>query len=220
MGAILRRRTRVRYDPDHMTRPEQRNSLLPLQHLLPAALRRLCTPSRCVKGELLFRQGRKPERMFYVTSGEVVLQRPGSRGDHAVLQRARQGFVAEASLQSSKYHCDAVVAVSGIVVSVPIEPIKQELLADSAFAMRWIGMLNHELMRLRLQCERLSIKGVRNRLLHLIETEGQGGRLALGAGLKSMAAELGVTHEALYRTVAALEDEGLLRRDGGQIGIC
>lgn len=202
-----------------MKRPDERNSLLPLQDLLPVTLRRLCTRSRCAKGDLLFRQGRKPEHMFYVACGEVVLRRPGSHGENVVLQRARQGFVAEASLQSSRYHCDAVVTVSGDVVSLPIEPIKQALLADPAFAMRWIGMLNHELVRLRLRCERLSIKGVRHRLLHLIDTEGQGGRLPLGAGLKLMASELGVTHEALYRTVAGLEKQGVLRREDGQIGI-
>ncbi len=202
-----------------MADPDPRNSLLPLQALLPAALRRLCTPSDCRKGELLFRQGKRPERMFYVAGGEVTLQRPGSNGENVILQRARQGFVAEASLQSSRYHCDAVVTVSGTVVCLPIESIKQALLSDSAFAMRWIGMLNRELMHLRLRCERLSIAGVRHRLLHLIDTEGKGGRLRLGAGLKSIAAELGVTHEALYRTVAELERRGLLRREDGHIGI-
>ncbi|OGA94842.1 MAG: hypothetical protein A3G27_01080 [Betaproteobacteria bacterium RIFCSPLOWO2_12_FULL_66_14] len=202
-----------------MKQPDQRNSLLPLQSLLPAVLRRLCTQSRSVKGDMLFRQGTRPERMFYVAGGEVVLQRPGSHGENVVLQRVRQGFVGEASLQSSRYHCDAVVTVSGAVVSLPVDSIKQALLSDSAFAMRWIGMLNQEMKRLRAQCERLSIKGVRHRLLHLIETEGQGGRLPLGAGLKSMAAELGVTHEALYRTVAELEKRGLLIREDGQIGI-
>jgi len=219
MDSILRPRNLLRYDPDHMKQPDPRNSLLPLQALLPAALRPLCTQSRCAKGHLLFRRGKKPERMFYVAGGEVVLQRPGAHGENVVLQRARQGFVAEASLQSSKYHCDAVATVSGDLVSIPIGPIKQALLVDPAFAMRWIGMLNRELVRLRLQCERLSIKGVRDRLLHLIETEGQEGTLPLGTGLKSMASELGVTHEALYRTVAELEKKGLLRREDGHIGI-
>lgn len=155
--------------------------------------------------------------MFFVASGEVVLRRLGSQGEVVVLQRARQGFVAEASLQSSRYHCDAVVTVSGDVVGIPIEAVKQSLVSDPAFAMRWIGMLNLELVRLRLQCERLSIKGVRARLLHLMETEGQRGSLPIGAGLKSMASELGVSHEALYRTVAELEKQGRLRREGGQL---
>jgi CRP-like cAMP-binding protein len=217
MHRILRSHRRARYDPNHMTGPDQRNSLLPLQTLLPAALRRLCTPVDCTKGDLLFRQGKRPERMVYVARGEVVLQRPGSHGEIVVLQRTRQGFVAESSLQSSRYHCDAVVTVSGALVGLPIEPIKQALLDDPAFAMRWIGMLNQEMKRLRAHCERLAIKGVRDRLLHLIETEGQVGRLPLGAGLKSMALELGVSHEALYRTVAELEKRGLLRRENGQL---
>jgi len=172
-----------------------------------------------MKGERLFPQGKKPKQMFYVSSGEVVLQRLGTQGENLVLQRARQCFVAEASLQSSSYHCDAMVTVSGELVAIPLELVRHALLTDPAFAMRWMGMLNKELKRLRAQCERLSLKGVRDRLLHLIESEGLSGRLPLGAGLKSIALELGVTHEALYRTVAEMEKKGVLRREDGQIFI-
>lgn len=188
-----------------------------LQALLPETLRSLCAWLPCTKGERLFAQGKKPEQMFYVASGEVVLQRLGTQGEALVLQRARQCFIAEASLQSSSYHCDAMVTVSGELVAIPIASLRQALLLDPAFAMRWMVMLNTELKRLRAQCERLSLKGVRDRLLHLIESEGTGGRLPLGAGLKSLALELGVTHEALYRTVAALEKKGELRREDGQL---
>jgi CRP-like cAMP-binding protein len=154
-----------------------------------------------------------------VISGEVVLLRSGAQGEHIVLQRVRRGFVAEASLQSANYHCDAIVTVAGDFIVVPIAPIRQALLTDSAFAIRWIGMLNQEVKRLRGQCERLSLKGVRDRLLHLIESEGQSGSLSLGTGLKSIALELGVTHEALYRTVAGLEKQKILLRENGQIRV-
>jgi CRP-like cAMP-binding protein len=217
MGKILRYAVFIRYDFDHMKSTDKYPLPLALQELLPAALQSLCTRLPCVKGERLFPQGKKPDQMFYVASGEVVLQRAGAQGENVVLQRARQSFVAEASLQSSTYHCEAVMTVSGELISMPIEPIRQVLLTDPAFAMRWMGMLNKELKRLRAQCERLSIKGVRNRLLHLIESEGQCGRLPLGAGLKSIALELGVTHEALYRSVAEMEKQGVLRREDGQI---
>ena len=53
--------------------------------------------------------------------------------------------------------------------------------------------------------------------MHLIESEGNKGQLAMGSGLKSLAAELGVTHEALYRTVADLEHSGILVRDAGKL---
>ena len=150
--------------------------------------------------------------MFYVTRGEVVLQRLGRQGASVVLQRTRRGFIGEASLDSARYHCDAVVTMSGETVAIPIVAVKQALSADSGFAGRWIAMLNQEVKRLRAQCERLSLKGVKERLLHLIEAEGSEGRLPLGGGLKSMASELGVTHEALYRAVAELEKKGALRR--------
>lgn len=162
---------------------------------------------------------KKPQRMFYVASGEVVLQRVGVQGSSLVLQRVRQGLVAEASLQSPHYHCDAVVTSPADLVAIPIEPLRQALVSDPAFAMRWIAMLNQELKRLRSQCERLSLRGVADRLLHLIETEGERGRLPLQAGLKSVAAELGVSHEALYRTVAELEKQGVLERAEGQLRI-
>lgn len=184
----------------------------PLRKLLPLEVQALCGSSPCARGDLLYRQGKKPTHMLYVTRGEVVLQRLGRQGDSVVLQRTRRGFVGEASLDSARYHCDAIVTASGEVVAIPIESIKQALAADSAFASRWIAMLNQEVKRLRAQCERLSMRGVKERLLHLIETEGGDGRLPLGSGLKSMASELGVTHEALYRAVAELEKKGVLRR--------
>lgn len=183
-----------------------------LQVLLPANLQMQCTNQSCVKGERLFDQGQRPERMFYVCNGEAVLQRGGLHGDSLVLQRVRQGFISEASLQSDCYHCEGMVTASGDLVSIPISAIKLELLDNPEFAMRWVAMLNTELKRLRAQCERLSLKSVKDRLLHLMETEGEEGKLALGTGLKSIAAELSVSHEALYRTVAELEKQGILYR--------
>jgi CRP-like cAMP-binding protein len=155
--------------------------------------------------------------MFYICDGEAVLQRVGLHGASLVLQRVRQGFISEASLQSDSYHCEGVITASGDLVCIPISAIKQELLTNPEFAMRWVAMLNKELKRLRAQCERLSLKSVKDRLLHLIETEGENGKLALGSGLKSIAAELSVSHEALYRTVAELEKGDAIYRNSDYI---
>jgi CRP/FNR family transcriptional regulator, dissimilatory nitrate respiration regulator len=187
---------------------------LPIQliSLLSAELQQQCVSQKCSKGERLFEQGQQPERMFYICNGEAVLQRVGLHGASLVLQRVRQGFISEASLQSDSYHCEAAMTASGDLVCIPISAIKLELLTNPEFAMRWVAMLNKELKRLRAQCERLSLKSVKDRLLHLIETEGEEGKLALGTGLKSIAAELSVSHEALYRTVADLEKQNVLYR--------
>lgn len=183
-----------------------------LADLLPPALQRVCSTAPVRRGDRLFAARAQPRQLFYVAQGEVVLQRLASQGEHVVLQRVRQGFVAEASLAASHYHCEARVTCAGAVVAIPMDALKQALASEPSFAIGWIAMLNQEVKRLRAQCERLALKGVAERLLHLIETEGRGGHLSLEAGLKSVAAELGVTHEALYRTVAKLEQQGRLHR--------
>jgi CRP/FNR family transcriptional regulator, dissimilatory nitrate respiration regulator len=167
--------------------------------------------------EKVFLTGDKPEWMFYVVSGEITLERTGLQGEPVILQRTHQGFVSEASLKSAKYHCDAIAIVDTNVVKIPIRDLSAELERDPAFASRWIGMLNGEVRRLRLHCERLSMKSVKDRVLHLINTEGQNGSYAASTGLKSLAGELGVTHEALYRTLAALEKSQIISRVDGAL---
>ncbi len=74
-------------------------------------------------------------------------------------------------------------------------------------------MLSTELRALRLQNERLSLKRVQDRIIHLLQTEGKNGGYELSTSLKQLARELGVTHEALYRGIATLEANGKLIRD-------
>ena len=190
-----------------------------LRDLLPVELQSAATHRLAKRGDQLFKQRGKPVQMFFVAEGEVVLQRMGIQGETVVLQRVQHGFVAEASLQSPRYHCEAVMTSPGSIFAIPIDGLRNGLLSDSLFAARWINMLNQELKRLRTQCERLSLVGVKDRVLHLIETEGKDGRLMLRASLKSIAAEIGVTHEALYRTLAAMEKQGLLQRSDVELRI-
>lgn len=186
-----------------------------LSALLPAELHALCSPLACGKGERLFETGKRPAFMYFVMHGEVTLERLGINGESVILQRTRRGFVGEASLQSARYHCDAWAVVESTLVRIPIHELRTAMECDPEFAMRWIAMLNREIKRLRLQCERLSLNGVRSRLIHLIEAEGTQGAYPMGSGLKSIAKELGVTHEALYRCVSGMEKNGTLLRAGG-----
>ncbi len=188
-----------------------------LAELLPAGLCARCETTQFAKGARLFELAQRPQYMYFVESGEVVLERLGAQGEVVVLQRTRHGFVGEASLQSARYHCDARAVVASVITRIPVRDIRAALEQDPSFAMRWVGMLNREVRRLRMQCERLSLRRLQDRLLHLVETEGLNGRYPLGAGLKSLAGELGVTHEALYRCVADLEKKNLLRRNDAHL---
>lgn len=188
-----------------------------LKDLLSEEIQILCKITTIKKGTLLFQTGKKPELMFFVLNGEVTLERISNDGNPVVLQRTRHGFVSEASLQSSKYHCDGRVVADSEIIQIPLHVLAEALNTDSAFAGRWIRMLNQEVKRLRLQCERLSMKSVKDRVLHLIHTEGKNGQYQVHTGLKSLAGELGVTHEALYRTLAALEKSCEIKREDGYL---
>ncbi len=190
-----------------------------LAQLLPSHLHALCVSGPVARGTCLFETGRLPVAMFFVSTGEVVLERLGEDGEMVVLQRTRHGLIGEASLQVPRYHCDARVTVDAQITHLPRLPLLHALTVDTAFAVRWIAMLNREVRRLRQQCERLSLNTVQARLLHLLRTEGGPEGVSLGAGLKSLAPELGVTHEALYRCVAQLERQGQLRRQAGRLWV-
>ena len=195
------------YDLDHMELyiPEL------LKELLPKGLLGQCHAHHFEKGDYLFHQGEKPEYMFFVVSGEAVLTRTSSHGEPTTLQRCKGGFVSEASLLTDAYHCDAIVTNSGQAITLPIKSLR-DALTDSKFSMKWVQLLSKEIMRLRTQSERLGLKDIRSKLIHLIETEGKQGVLTLQSDFKSMASEIGVTHEALYRAIASLEKEGLLEK--------
>ena len=186
-----------------------------LSTLLPVKIHELCVGAGYKKHEWLFSTGKKPQWMFYVIAGEVTLERTGLQGEPVVLQRTRLGFVSEASLKTAKYHCDALAVTYTHVIKVPIKELAAALERDPEFASRWIEMLNSEVKRLRLHCERLSMNAVKDRVLHLINTEGQSGKYRVSTGLKSLAGELGVTHEALYRTLAVLEKSKVISREDG-----
>ena len=186
-----------------------------LEQLLPAGLHSQCEAEVCTAGTALFLTGEQPKWMFFVSAGEVVLERHGVDGQQACLQRCQSGFVGEASLTSSRYHCDGRTTLSTQVTKVPIQVLRQALKNDAAFAERWIDMLSREVRKLRLQNERLSLPKVQDRLLHLIETEGTDGRYALTFSVKDLAKQLAVTHEALYRAITRLVELGRIERGHG-----
>jgi CRP/FNR family transcriptional regulator, dissimilatory nitrate respiration regulator len=79
-----------------------------------------------------------------------------------------------------------------------------------------MARLAREVRKSRAQCERLSLRSAPERIVHYIEAEGSDGRLELRQTKKAWAAELGMTHEALYRALAALVRAG--RVDAQQRG--
>lgn len=184
----------------------------------PAALRPRAAPVSCDSGATIFRTGSPTHSVFYVESGAVRLLRYGRQGEEVVLHDARPGeFFAEASLDSARYHCDAVASQPSELLRVPADSLRELLNLDSDFARQWIALLARQLRGVRTRVERLSLKSAAERVRHLLVSEGRGPRreVVLDGTLKDLARNLGLTHEVLYRTLAAMEREGIIERGDG-----
>lgn len=181
---------------------------------LPAA-----APARdLAPGQALFRQGDPASAIFAVTQGRLRLVRHTVEDRKVVLHTARPGeLLAEAALFSARYHCDAVADVASRVRVLAKPELLAAFRANSEAALRFMGVLAREIMTLRTRLELRSIRSARERLLaHLVIAGGQSRLARLDGSLMDLAAELGMTHETLYRTLADLEAEGILERvDGG-----
>ncbi|MFW6020964.1 MAG: Crp/Fnr family transcriptional regulator [Guyparkeria sp.] len=184
---------------------------------VPASLREQAVDRRVVAGERLARQGEAPAAMFFVLAGEVRLLRRSPAGRETIMQRVQGGFVAEASLDATCYHCDLVAGVAGRVLAFPRRAFDAVLAEDARFNRAWIAHLSRELRQARARNERLACPTAAERIRHAIMTEGDGGGLILDQPRKEWAAELGLTHEALYRALRRLRDAGAIREDGLRI---
>jgi CRP-like cAMP-binding protein len=167
-------------------------------------------------GATLFRRGAKPQAMYVVLGGELRLVRGTARGAEIVLQRAHAGFLAEASLDQPAYHCDAIASVQSEILAIPL-PLFRSALAHKDFRQAWMAHLARELRNVRAIAERASLRTARERIIHYVETEGLGGAFTLTQSKKDWAAELGLTHEALYRELARMQRRGELVMAGRKL---
>ncbi|MEQ1711005.1 MAG: Crp/Fnr family transcriptional regulator [Hyphomicrobium sp.] len=185
------------------------SATVPLIGTLPDRYRQGVALRQVTKGEPIFRRGDKPRYMLAVLSGEVRLVRSSPHGGEVIFQRARRGLLAEASLDQPRYHCDAVAAEDSELIAVPRNAFRDALTVD-VFRDRWTTHLLQELRRVRAHAERLSLHKARDRIVHYIEAEGENGSVVLNQSKKDWAAELALTHEALYRALANMEANGEL----------
>ena len=99
----------------------------------------------------------------------------------------------------------------------PEAAFREALNGAPAFRDAWMAQLAREVRMLRARCERLSLHGAEARILHALESEGTAGTLTLAQSRKAWAAELGLTHEALYRALARMQAADTLDLDGARV---
>ena len=193
---------------------------MPAKDWLPAAVRSAAVDRKLKAGEPLFHLGDKTSGLYEVVSGRVRMTRVDRTGHETVLYESGAGETfAEASLFSPAYHCDAIASTDAVVRVYPKSAVLDAFAKDPKAVQAFTATLAHQVMGLRTRLEQRNIRSARERLRHYLALNvGADGRtVTLRGTVKDLAAELGLTHEALYRTLAALERAGAIRRSKGKI---
>jgi CRP-like cAMP-binding protein len=156
-------------------------------------------------GRSLFHRRDPVKEMHFVLTGSIHLVRYQSDGSVLILQRAGPGSIlAEASLYSEIYHCDAVAFGAAETRAFTKASFKKLLAKSPEFSDVWASYLAQELQSARLRSEILSLKTVAGRLDAWISWNG-GGSPEKGEW-KLVANQIGVSPEALYREIAKRRD--------------
>ena len=172
------------------------------------------------KGEVLFRSGQSVSKLYLVLSGEIHLVRSLSHGSTLTIQRAlADSILAEASVFAQSYHCDAVAQCNSRLLCYNRQKVQQQLRSQPDFAESLSVQLSGEILSLRTKLELANIQSADERLLTWIKLQlpPQTNILTIDRSFKSVASELGLAHETLYRSLKQLEDLKVIQRQPGTI---
>jgi CRP/FNR family transcriptional regulator, dissimilatory nitrate respiration regulator len=188
------------YDRDHMTRNTFAFAAgLPYRRKVLEA------------SEALFLKGHRATNLFYVEQGSVRLMRTLEDGRAAVMHVARAcEWIAESSVFSEVYHCDAFAEVQTKLLSVSKSSLLKQFRADPEKCMQFAEMLAGQLRALRGAHEMVRIRRADERLMRWLQLQASGEppTLRIQGTWTQVADELAMTREALYRALSHLRKSG------------
>ena len=150
---------------------------------------------------VVFHRDAPVRHLYIVETGQVELVRHSENGGTLVLQRATdQSVLAEASLYAQRYHCDAVVADTAHLRQFSRRTVLDALATDRNLMHLWGSYLAAAIQNARHRAELLARRSVAERLDGWLAMHGE--QMPAKGHWKSIATEIGVSPEALYREIA------------------
>lgn len=173
------------------------------------------------RGEVLFKMGQPVHNVIFVLKGQVKAVRTDPEGTECVMLRAGMGeFFAESSLITMSYACDGIAMKPSRLALMPVDAVQTAMSSEGAFAGAMFGLIAAQARKQCSRQERLRLKKARDRVIHYLACETPpGGQVELKVPMKEWACELGLEPETLYRTLADLQSEGRVSRDGKRLGL-
>jgi CRP-like cAMP-binding protein len=185
------------------------------KHWLSTSIQCSAIKRRLVAEQSLFREGQQSCALYEIVSGRVKLAQIDGTGREVVLGFACAGdTIGEASLFSGSYRCDATAVTQTVVRIYKKSDVLVELQGNPKVALGFMARLAHRVIELRTRLERQHMKSARDRVRHYLaaHADAEGRTVILPGTVKDLAAEIGLSHEALYRTLSALAADGQIAR--------
>jgi CRP-like cAMP-binding protein len=169
---------------------------------------------------MVFRQGDPATAVYVIVSGRVRLTRVSADGATLILHVADAGeSFAEASLSATRYHCDAIAEADSEVLVLPKAELLALLRSDPSQGIALAVALASQVRDLRAKLELRNVRSATGRLLAWLRLTAAGNppSVQMRRSWTLIAAELGLTREAVYRALALLERQGRITREDGRV---
>ncbi len=176
----------------------------PFHHLPAQQVQHLDT----VEGDILFREGESTNGLYICVSAVVHLVRSGPGGEPITIHRSAAGQpFAEASVFTERFHCDALIKRSGQVLRVP-KAVVLDGFNHPVFAKAYNRLMSRQVQQYRQLVEIISIKSAKERVYAAMIAGFMQGTVI------DLASQIALTHEATYRALRSLVQEGRITNTG------
>ncbi|PSB24319.1 Crp/Fnr family transcriptional regulator [Stenomitos frigidus] len=183
---------------------------------LPAELQAMISFVDLAVGQTLVAQHEPAEAIFILASGSIQLLNYTEDGQQINHYSVRVGeSFAEVALFYEQYVCTAIAIAPSRVLVLPKQPFLTALKASTALAVIFMEQLAQRLHESKILLELRSIRSAQKRVLHYLQLNVQSDGITVNfdRSLKAIADDLGLTPEALSRSLKQLHrDEKINRR--------
>lgn len=187
---------------------------------LPSELRSLANYVELTAGEILFSKAELAKAIFVVESGCILLFNYTEDGHQVNHYNARTGeLFAELILFHDTYLCTAIADTRSRVLSFPKQPFLKALKDSPELNEALMLHLAKRLHESKMLLELRSIRSAHKRVLHYLQlmAPSQPNVFILDRPLKDIAIDVGLTPEALSRSLKYLQEMGVISRSQREV---